>query len=120
MALRFWRPSTCSEQIGIRVLGDRHCSRMLHPSLRRDRVELASAVVHLRDHSQVIMLEGRPLDDGVHDGEASAAGGAHFHQRSILKLPDEARTNSVCIEPRLERRAHSHVRGRQQRGRAIQ
>src|ERR1043166_117574 len=61
---------------------------MLHQSLGSDRVELASAIFDLRDHSQVVMLECRAIDHRMHNGEATATGRAHFHQCGILKLSD--------------------------------
>jgi hypothetical protein len=45
-----------SEQMRVGVFSNRDSRGMFHPPLCGDRVELASAVFHLRDHSQVVVL----------------------------------------------------------------
>lgn len=93
---------------------------MLQFPLGRDRIEFIPAILRSTDRLEAVMFQRDALHHGMHDRETAPSRRADSHQRGVFKFTDHARVNPILVEPGIERRAQSHVCGREQGGSAIQ
>ena len=101
-------------------LADRHDCVMSNPAFGGDRVELLDHGINSSDFNHFI-LRANMLDDGSRRDEQPGSRLAKgLHQRTVVKLANDARPNIVGFKPLQQLRAYGDVFSRQQKRRFIE
>ena len=97
------------ENLRVGVLGDGESGGMFHPPVRSDRVEIAPAFFHSRDHTKSILFQSDAINHRGHNRETATARRTDFHQGRVFEFADYLWANPLLIEPGFEHRAHAHI-----------